>query len=103
MPREVQVQIPVDTSNQYPPSSTRVEPLVLKLIKKKVKFMVTIMDRALIKGENKVVKLKKKLHKLKMMMMVSFNVNLKHHTQEYIQWSNGITPSSTSLGAFKEG
>jgi hypothetical protein len=26
MPREVQVQIPVDTSNQDPPSSTRVEP-----------------------------------------------------------------------------
>jgi hypothetical protein len=26
MPREVQVQAPVDTSNQDPPSSTRVEP-----------------------------------------------------------------------------
>jgi hypothetical protein len=26
MPREVQVQTPVDTSNQDPPSSTRVEP-----------------------------------------------------------------------------
>jgi hypothetical protein len=26
MPREVQVQTPVDTSNQYPPSSIRVEP-----------------------------------------------------------------------------
>jgi hypothetical protein len=26
MPREVQVQVPVDTSNQDPPSSTRVEP-----------------------------------------------------------------------------
>jgi hypothetical protein len=26
MPREVQAQVPVDTSNQDPPSSTRVEP-----------------------------------------------------------------------------
>jgi hypothetical protein len=41
--------------------------------------MVMIMDGALIKGENKVVKIKnKKLHKL--MMMDPFNVNLKHHT-----------------------
>jgi hypothetical protein len=53
---------------------------VLKFIKMKVKFMVTIMDGALIKGENKVMKLKEKLHKLKMMMMDPFNVNLKHHT-----------------------
>jgi hypothetical protein len=42
-----------------------------------------------------VVKLKK-LHKLKkMMMMDPFNVNLKHHTQEYIKWSNGIIPLLT--------
>jgi hypothetical protein len=65
---------------------------VLKFIKKKVKFMVTIMDGALIKGENKVVKPKKKPHKLKMMMKDQFNVNLKHHTQEYIKWFNGIIP-----------
>jgi hypothetical protein len=65
---------------------------VLKFIKKKVKFMVMIMDGALIKGENKVVKPKKKLHKLKMMMTDQFNVNLKHHTQEYIKWFNGIIP-----------
>jgi hypothetical protein len=69
----------------------------------KVKFMVMIMDGALIKGENKVVKLKKKLHKLKMMMMDQFNVNLKHHTQEYIKWFNWIIPLTTYLGAFKEG
>jgi hypothetical protein len=69
----------------------------------KVKFMVTIMDEALIKGENKVVKLKKMLHKLKMMMMDQFNVNLKHHTQEYIKWLNRIIPLTTYLGAFKEG
>jgi hypothetical protein len=50
--------------------------------------MVTIMDGALIKGENKVVKLKKKLHKLKMMMMDPFNIKLKHYTQEYIKWFN---------------
>jgi hypothetical protein len=42
--------------------------------------MLTIMDRALIKVENKVVKPKKKHHYLKMMMMDQFNVNLKHHT-----------------------
>jgi hypothetical protein len=95
MPREVQVQTSVDTSNKDPPSSTRVEPQVLKFIKKKVKFMVTIMDGALIKGENKVVKLNKKLNKLKMMMMDPFNLNLKHHTQEYIKWFNGIIPLTT--------
>jgi hypothetical protein len=39
-----------------------VEPPSSKFIKKKVKFMVTIMDGALIKGENKVVKPKKKRH-----------------------------------------
>jgi hypothetical protein len=50
-----------------------------------------------------VVKLKKKLHKLKMMMMDQFNVNLKHHTQEYIKWFNGIIPWTTYLEAFKEG
>jgi hypothetical protein len=42
--------------------------------------MLTIMDGALIKGENKVVKPKKKPNKLKMMMMDQLNVNLKHHT-----------------------
>jgi hypothetical protein len=62
MLQEVQVQAPGDTSNQDPPSSTRVEPPSSKFIKKKVKFMVTIMDGALIKGENKVVKPKKKRH-----------------------------------------
>jgi hypothetical protein len=66
-------------------------------------FMVMIMNGALIKGENKVVKLKKKLHKFKMMMMDRFNDNLKHHTEEYIKWFNRITPSTTSLGAIKEG
>jgi hypothetical protein len=70
--------------------------LVLKVIKRKVKFMVTIMDEALIKGENKVVKLKEKQHKLKM-MMDSFNVNLKHHTQEYIKRFNKIILSTTYL------
>jgi hypothetical protein len=76
---------------------------VLKFIKKKVKFMVTITDGALIKGENKVVNLKKKLHKVNMMMMDPFNVNLKHHIQEYIKWFNGIIPSTTFLGVSKEG
>jgi hypothetical protein len=75
---------------------------VLKFNKKKVKFMATIMDRALIKGENKVVKLKVKLHKLKM-MMDPFNVNIKHHTQEYIKWFNEIIPSTTFLEVSKEG
>jgi hypothetical protein len=64
--------------------------------------MVTIMDGALIKEENKVVKLKKMLHKLKMLMMDQFNVNLKHHTQEYIKWFNRIIPSTTYLGVSKE-
>jgi transposase InsO family protein len=107
MAREVQVQALVDTSNQDPPSSTRVESqssqVHLKVIKKKVKFMVTIMDGALIKRENKAVKPKKKLHKLKMMMMDPFNINLKDHTQEYIKWFNGIIPLTKYLGTFKEG
>jgi hypothetical protein len=54
--------------------------------------MVTIMDGALIKGENKVVKLKKN----------PFNINLKHHTQEYIKWFNRIIPLTTYLGVFEE-
>jgi hypothetical protein len=36
-----------------------------------------------------------------MMMMDPFNVNLKHHTQEYIKWFNGIIPSTTYLGVSK--
>jgi hypothetical protein len=69
----------------------------------KVKSMETIMDGALIKGENKVKKLKTKLHKLKTMMMDLYNVNIKHHTQGYIKWFNGIIPLTTYLGVFKEG
>jgi hypothetical protein len=38
-------------------------------LKIKVKFMVTIKFMALIKGENKVGKLKEMLHNLRMMMM----------------------------------
>jgi hypothetical protein len=76
---------------------------VLKFIKMKVKFLVTIMDGALIKGDNKVLKLKKKHRKLKMIMMDPYNINLKHHTQDYTKWFNRINPSATFLGAFKEG
>jgi hypothetical protein len=49
-----------------------------------------------------VVKLKKKLYKLKM-MMDPFNVNLKHHTQEYIKQFNGTIPLTTYLGVSKDG
>jgi hypothetical protein len=49
------------------------------------------------------MKLKEKFHRLKMMMLDPFNVNLKHHTQEYIKWFNRIIPLTTYLGAFKEG
>jgi hypothetical protein len=49
-----------------------------------------------------VVKLKEKLHRLKM-MMDSFNVNLKHQTQKYIKWFNEIILSTTYLGVSKEG
>jgi hypothetical protein len=49
------------------------------------------------------MKLKEILHKLKMMMMDPFNVNLKHHTQGYIKWFNEIIPLTTYLGVFKEG
>jgi hypothetical protein len=69
----------------------------------KVKSMVTIMDGALIKGENKVMKLKTKPHKLSMMMMDLFNVNIKHLTQEYIKWFKGFIPWTIFLEASKEG
>jgi chromatin segregation and condensation protein Rec8/ScpA/Scc1 (kleisin family) len=65
--------------------------------------MVTIMDGVLIKGENKVMKLKTKLHKLKMMMMDLSNVNLWHLTQEYIKWFKEIILWTTFLEASKEG
>jgi hypothetical protein len=91
MPLEVQVQAPVDTSNQDPPSSTRVELPSSQAHQEESQFMVTIMDGALIKGENKVVKPKKKTHELKMMMMDLFNVNLNHHAKSA---SNGSTGSS---------
>jgi hypothetical protein len=70
----------------------------------KVKFMVTIKFMALIKGENKVGKLKKMLHKLKMMMMMDpFNLNHKCLIQEFIKTFNGIIPLTISLEVFKEG
>jgi hypothetical protein len=50
-----------------------------------------------------VVKLRKKFHKLKKKMMDPFNVNLKHHTLEYIKWFNGIIPSTKYLGVSEEG
>jgi chromatin segregation and condensation protein Rec8/ScpA/Scc1 (kleisin family) len=49
------------------------------------------------------MKLKAILHKVKMMMMDPFNVNLKHRTQRYIKWFNEIIPLTTYLEAFKEG
>jgi hypothetical protein len=49
------------------------------------------------------MKLKKKHRKLKMIMMDPYNINLKHHTQDYTKWFNRIIPSATFLGAFKEG
>jgi hypothetical protein len=69
----------------------------------KVKSMEMIMDGALIKGENKVMELKTKVHKLKTMMMDLFNVNLRHLTQEYIKWFKEIIPWTTFLEASKEG
>jgi hypothetical protein len=103
MPRGVQYKLRLTQALKIHHHQQEWNHQVLKFIKMKVKFMVTIMDGALIKGENKVVKLKKMLHKLKMMMMDQFNVNLKHHTQEYIKWFNGIILLTTYLGAFKEG
>jgi hypothetical protein len=103
VPHEVQVQAPVDTNNQDPSSSTRVEPPSSQANQDESLVHGDIMDGALIKGENKMMKLKTKLHKLKMMMMDLFNVNLKHHTQEYIKWFEGIIPWTTSLEASKEG
>ncbi|XP_025821286.1 uncharacterized protein LOC112897241 [Panicum hallii] len=64
----------------------------LNNLKIKVKFMVTIKFLALIKGENKVEKLKKLLHKFKMMMMDPFNLNHKCLIQEFIKAFNRIIP-----------
>jgi hypothetical protein len=80
MPREVQVQAPVDTSNQDPPSSTRVEPPSSPVSQEESQVHGDDHGRGFDQGENKVVKPKKKLHKLKMMLMEQFNVKLKHHT-----------------------
>ena len=67
------------------------------------KVMVMIMTMAaMINGENKVVRLKLMLHKLKMMMMDPFNINLKCLIQEYIKWFNEIIPLTIYLEASKE-
>jgi hypothetical protein len=85
MPREVQGQTLVDTSNQDPPSSTRVEPPSSQASQEESQVHGDDHERGFDQGGNKVVKPKMKLHKLKMMMMDQFNVNLKHHTQQYIR------------------
>ncbi|XP_014660849.1 uncharacterized protein LOC106804390 [Setaria italica] len=69
----------------------------LNKAKIKVKFMVMTKLMALIKGENKVVKLKKMIHKLKMMMMDLFNNNHKCFFLEFIKAFNGIILPTTSL------
>jgi hypothetical protein len=102
MPREAQVQVPGETSNQDPPLSTIVEPPSSQVHQQESQVHGDDHGRGFDQGENKVVKLKKKLHKFKMMMMNPFNVNLKHHTQKYIKWFNRIIASTTYLGAFKE-
>jgi hypothetical protein len=99
MPREVQVQDPVDTNNQDPPSSTRVEPPSSQVNQYESLAHGDDHGRGFDQGGNKMMKLKTKLHKLKMMMMNLFNVNLKHH----IKWFKGIIPWTTSLEASKEG
>jgi hypothetical protein len=101
LPREAQVQASGDTSNEDPPSSTRVEPPSSQVHQEESQVHGDDRGRGFDQWGNKVVKLKKKLHKLKVMMMDSFNVNLKHHTQEYIKWFNGIIPSTTYLGVSK--
>jgi hypothetical protein len=63
--------------------------------------MVTIKFTALIKGENKVGKLKKMLHKLKMMMMDPFNLTHKCLIQEFIKAFNRIILLTISLELFK--
>jgi hypothetical protein len=103
MPREVQVQAPGDASNQDPPSSTRVEPPSSQVHQEESQVHGDNHGWGFDQWENKVVKLKKKLHKSKMMMMNPFNINLKHHTQEYIKWFNGIISSTTYLGLSNEG
>jgi hypothetical protein len=50
------------------------------------------MDGALIKGENKVMKLKEKLHKLKMMMMMDPSRSISSTTPK--STSNASTGSS---------
>jgi hypothetical protein len=62
MPREVWVQDPVDKSNQDPPSSTRVEPPSSQVHQEESQVHGDDHGQGLIKGENKVVKPKKKRH-----------------------------------------
>jgi hypothetical protein len=75
----------------------------LNNLKIKVKFIVMIKFMALIKGENKMEKLKKMLHKLKIMMMDPFNLNHKCHIQESIKVFNEIILWTIFLEVFKEG
>jgi hypothetical protein len=74
----------------------------LNKLKIKFKFMVTIKFISLIKGENKDGKLKKMLHKLKMIMMDPFNLKHKYLIQEFIKAFNEIIPLTIFLEVFKE-
>jgi hypothetical protein len=75
----------------------------LNNLKIKVKFMVTIKFMAFIKGENKVDKLKKMLHKSKMLMMDPFNLYHKCRIQEFIKVFNEIILLTIFLEVFKDG
>jgi uncharacterized protein (UPF0335 family) len=99
------VKAPFDNSNKDPSSSTRVEPPSSQVHQEESQVHGDDHGEGFDQGENKVVKLKKKLHKLKlkMTMMDPFNVNLKHQTQEYIKWFNGIITSTTYLRVSEEG
>jgi hypothetical protein len=103
MPREAQVQVPGEISNQDPPSSTRVEPPSSQVHQEESQVHGDDHGHNFDQGGEHGGEAQEKLHKLKTMMMDPFNVNLKHHSQEYIKWFNGIIPSTTYLGAFKEG
>jgi hypothetical protein len=96
-PHEVEAQASVQENNNDLSLSTRVEPPSSQ--QPQVQNQVHGIDQ----GENKVEKLKKMLHKLKIMCMDLFNLNHKFLIQEFIKAFNGIILLTISLEVFKEG
>jgi transposase InsO family protein len=103
MPQEVQVQAPVDTSNQDPPSSTRVEPPSSQVHQEGSQVHGDDHGRGFDQGGEQGGEAQEEAPQVEDDDDGPINVNLKHHTQECIKWFNEIIPLTTYLGVFKKG